>query len=195
MEWNTVVQAVAAALGGGALMKFWENYRQRQDKLEERRQQHNQRVREAHAQVIASYLKLLAVCEDLHTVSRLKYLWGDPDAPPEPDAPSPEEYQSWCEDHRQLLKALSSTSVETNARIAEALLLDSRAGIRVRLQALLNKKLPPPQEFICESVEEITGPHRDALDELIQLLTSETADKDALPAVNSTTPPALPPAS
>jgi hypothetical protein len=172
MEWTAVTGLIASALGGGALVKIWEQHRQRQDKLEERRVQHDERLRQAHAQLIASYRKLLAVCEELHEASMIKLNHEDPDAAPDPNDLSPDEYRQLCEDHRQLTKAFSVAAVETDARIVETLLLDRRSEIQVRLHSLLKKPLPRRIVYM-DDFEATIAFHRDELDAFTRLLAAK----------------------
>lgn len=190
MDLSWISTALSGVLGGGVLVKFWEQRRQRQDKLDERRERHNEHVRQAHAQLIASYLKLLAVCEELNAATMTKLNHEDPDDPPSPNDLSADEYRQLCEDHRQLMKSFSIAAMETDARIIEALLLDNRLEIQARLQSLLNKPLPRQAVYTVE-FESMIASHREELDALIQLLSDEVK-KGAL-ASGVTGSAALPP--
>lgn len=134
--------------------------------------QHDERVRQAHAQLIASYRWLLAVCEELHDVTMTKLNHEDPDAPPDPNDLSPDEHRQLYEDHRQLTKAFSVAGEETDARIIEALLLDRRSEIQVHLQSLLRKSLPRRVMYM-NNFEVTILSHREELEAFTRLLAAK----------------------
>jgi hypothetical protein len=182
MDWAAIGHwlgtLAASALGTGFVVRIWEQRIQRQDKLEERAAARADRLRQAHAQFIASYLKLLAVGEELHRASMTKLHHEDPDSPPEPDDLSSEEYSQLCEDHRQLTKATSVAAIEANARIVEALLLESRPDIQVRLHALLNNPWRHQVAYF-EALEDFKvdiASRRAALDKITRALSATASE-------------------
>jgi len=101
MDWGAIGSwfgtFMASGLGAGFGVKIWELRIQRQAKQEERRVARQDRLRQAHAQFIASYLKLLAVGQELHQTSMTKMHHDDPHAPPEEDDLGSDEYNRLCE--------------------------------------------------------------------------------------------------